>query len=108
MYKGKMARLDPYLGQSLKEIVPNADAVLTFVGVSHDILQYDAQFSSLFISWRDIGIGRIRDSGSRSTRPGCGQDGPRTGLVWPGLLSGVAPPIIYHRPQGMMSTEFPR
>jgi hypothetical protein len=45
MYEGRMARLDPYLGQSLKEIVPNADAVLTFVGMSHDILRYDAQFS---------------------------------------------------------------
>ena len=31
-----MAHLDSYLGQSLKEIVPDADAVLIFVGVSHD------------------------------------------------------------------------
>ena len=37
--EGRIARLDPYLGQSLKKIVPNAYVVLIFVGVSvsHDI-----------------------------------------------------------------------
>lgn len=39
--EGRMARLDPYLGQSLKEIIPNADVVLAFVSVSHgSMLQY--------------------------------------------------------------------
>ena len=42
MNEGRMARLDPNLGQSLEEIVPNADAVFIFVGVSHDTLEYDA------------------------------------------------------------------
>ena len=39
---GRMTRLDPNLGQSLKEIVTYADAVFIFVGVSHDTLEYDA------------------------------------------------------------------
>lgn len=40
-----MARLDPYLGQSLKKIVPNAYVVMIFmsVSVSHGILQYEAK-----------------------------------------------------------------
>lgn len=60
-----MARLNPYLGQSLEEIIPNADAILSFV--SHGI-RYDGKsasfFESRFILWYDVGVGRIRDQRS--------------------------------------------
>ena len=39
--EGRMARLNPYLMQSLKEIVRNADTVLVFV--SHGNLRYDTK-----------------------------------------------------------------
>lgn len=39
MNEGRMARLDPYLGQPLKEIVPNADGFLIFV--SHGTILQD-------------------------------------------------------------------
>ena len=41
MNEGRMARLNPYLMQSLKEIVRNADTVLVFV--SHGNLRYDTK-----------------------------------------------------------------
>ena len=65
-----MTRLDPYLGQPLKEIAPNADAVLTCV--SHGIPRYDTQPAAFYIAARCWG----KENTAWSRRPICDHDGP--------------------------------
>jgi hypothetical protein len=91
--EGKMACLDPYLGQSLKEIIPNADVVLTFVSVGHgSILQYydakSAASAAFYIVARRLG----RENTGQRER---GLDVAKAGLVWSGFLSlGSSAPLI--------------
>ena len=92
MNKGRMARLDPNLGQSLKEIVPNADAIFIFVCVSHDTLEYDAWFNP-----RLIYISSGRENTGRRVRVQGGLDVAKAGLVWPRMAWFYA--LEYHRPQ---------
>lgn len=89
MNEGRMARLDPNLGQSLKEIVPNANAIFIFVCVSHDTLEYDAWFNP-----RLIYISSGRENTGRRVRVQGGLDVAKAGLVLASyglvLCSGVS------------------